>query len=261
MADTRIPVLIAGGGTVGLSAALFLAHHGVAALVVERQPGPSPHPRATGLGPRSVEFLRQAGLQEAVDAVAIDMPEGSLGKLSARTLASAELSGLPRTAPARPRSGWADRVSPAVIRGTCPQDRLDSVLLPAARERGATVRYATRLVSLEQDARGVTALLDDQVVRAEYLIAADGVRSGVRAALGIGTSGPGALSGPKIILFRADLSPYTKGQRFLNCDITNPDAPGMLMTVDGEKEWIFHTAYDPDAGGRSTTSPPSAAGS
>jgi putative polyketide hydroxylase len=34
MPQTRAPVLIAGGGTVGLSAALFLAHHGVAVVVV-----------------------------------------------------------------------------------------------------------------------------------------------------------------------------------------------------------------------------------
>jgi putative polyketide hydroxylase len=162
---------------------LFLAHHGVAALVVERQAGPSPHPRATGLGPRSVEFLRQAGLQEAVDAAAIDMSAGSIGKLSATTLAAADLSNLPRAAPTRTGPGWADRVSPSAIRGTCPQHRLDSVLLPAARERGATVRYASRLVSFEQDADGVTAILDGhQVVRADYLIAADGVRSQVRAA-------------------------------------------------------------------------------
>ncbi|MER7288734.1 FAD-dependent monooxygenase, partial [Streptomyces lydicus] len=91
MSETRIPVLIAGGGTVGLAAALFLAHHGVASLVVERQPGPSVHPRATGLGPRTVEFLRQAGLDEAVDAVAVDMSAGNLGKLSAATLAEADL--------------------------------------------------------------------------------------------------------------------------------------------------------------------------
>lgn len=253
MSEARVPVLVAGGGTVGLSAALFLAHHGVATLVVERQPRPSPHPRATGFGPRTVEFLRQVGLQEAVDAVAIDLPSG-IGKLSATTLAATDLSSLPRPAPARPGTGWADRVSPSAIRGTCPQNRLDSVLLPAARERGAIVRHATQLLSFDQDADGVTAILDGDeghhVVRADYLVAADGVRSQVRAALGIGTSGPGALgTTPHVnILFRADLSPYTNGQTFVTCDVTNPDSPGMLVTVDGEREWIFHTAYHPDAG-------------
>lgn len=156
MPESRIPVLIVGGGSVGLAAALFLAHQGVSTLTVESQAGPSIHPRATGLGPRTIEFLREIGLEEAVNAVAIDMSAGSLGKISAPTLATAELSSPPKATPTA--TNWADQVSPAVIRGICPQHRLDSVLLPAARERGAIIRHSTRLVSFEQDADGVTAV-------------------------------------------------------------------------------------------------------
>ncbi|NUT40545.1 MAG: 2,4-dichlorophenol 6-monooxygenase, partial [Thermoactinospora sp.] len=57
MTETVFPqeadVLIAGGGSVGLAAAVFLARHGVRALEIEREPGPRAHPRATGLGPRT----------------------------------------------------------------------------------------------------------------------------------------------------------------------------------------------------------------
>ena len=56
---TSAEVLIVGGGTVGLSAAVFLAHHGVRTHVVERQDGPQIHPRATGVGMRTVELLRE----------------------------------------------------------------------------------------------------------------------------------------------------------------------------------------------------------
>ncbi|MER6308794.1 FAD-dependent monooxygenase [Streptomyces sp. NPDC001657] len=259
----HIPVLIAGGGTVGLSAALFLAHHGVPCLVVESQDGPSRHPRATGLGPRTVEFLRETGIEEAVDAVAIDMSGGNLGKISATTLATAEF---PERAPSATALPAADpdekgRLTPTALRGTCPQHRLDSVLLPAARDRGALVHHATRLLSFVQDADGITATVETppgpdgeggrQVVRAEYLLAADGARSQVRAALGIGTSGPGGIGTPMVnILFRADLRPYTKGRSFVSCDLTTPEAPGMLVTVDGADEWIFHTPYDPGTDGR-----------
>ncbi|MGW3959697.1 FAD-dependent monooxygenase [Amycolatopsis sp. NPDC005003] len=252
-----IPVLIAGGGTVGLSTALFLAHHGVPALVVERAAGPSPHPRATGLGFRTMEFFRQAGIHGDVEAVAV-RASATLGKISAPTLATADL---PDTPPAVPNSPnlTASELSPGVLRGTCPQDRLDAVLLSAARERGASVAYSTTLVSARQDDSGVTAVLDGpdgrRTVRASYLVAADGGRSEVRAALGIGTTGPGALGQPLLnILFRADLTPYTKGHHFANCTITAPESPGMLVTVDGEKDWIFHTelgdepaeAFSPD---------------
>jgi len=237
-------VLIAGGGTVGLSTALFLAHRGVPSLVVERAPGPSAHPRATGLGFRTMEFFRQAGIAGAVEAVAV-RPSATLGKIYATTLATAELPDSPPAVPNSPNVA-ASALSPGRLRGTCPQDRLDSVLLTAARERGATVAYSTTLVSAEQDGTGVTAVLDGpagrQLVRADYLVAADGGRSELRAALGIGTTGPGALGRPLLnILFRADLTPYTKGLHFANCTITTPEAPGMLVTVDAEKDWIFHT--------------------
>ncbi|MQY08373.1 FAD-dependent monooxygenase [Actinomadura macrotermitis] len=251
MSEVHVPVLIAGGGTVGLSTALFLAHHGVAPLVAEGQDGPSVHPRATGVGPRTVEFLREVGIEDAVNAVAVDMSAGNLGKISAETLAQAVL---PEPPPRPHQVAQAyGRVSPGALRGTCPQNRLDAVLLREATARGADVRYSTRLVSFKQDADGVTATLagpaGTQVVRASYLVAADGARSGVRDALGIGTTGPGALGTPKMnILFRADLTPYTQGRSFVGCDITTPASPGMLLTVDGEKEWTFHVAYDPEAG-------------
>ncbi|MFF5209922.1 FAD-dependent oxidoreductase [Streptosporangium sp. NPDC000396] len=238
-------VLIVGGGTVGLSAAVFLAHHGVQVHVVEREDGPQIHPRATGMGMRTMEMMREVGLDRAVNAVAVDMSAGNLGKISAETLAAAGLPSLP-PGPARAQTNAAMPYTPGVIRGLCPQNRLDTVLLPAARERGAIVEYGAELVSLEQDGEGVTAHLSDgRTIRADYLVAADGVRSRVRSALGITTSGPGNLGEPLTnTLFHADLSELTGGRAFVNCNITHPDAPGLLMTIDNEKEWTFHTGGD-----------------
>ncbi|MFI8389784.1 FAD-dependent monooxygenase [Streptomyces sp. NPDC085540] len=260
MHDARVQVLVAGAGTVGLAATLFLARHGVEVLAVERQTGLSEHPRAIGVGPRTVEFLREVGLAEAVDAVAVDMAGGHLGMIRAESLATAEAladlspSAAPSAAPgARPLADPLWDLSPGRLRGTCPQNRLDAVLLPAVRRHGATVLYGTELVSFSQDGERVTAILDGpdgrRSVRADYLIAADGVKSPVRAALGIPTTGPGPLGKPKVnILFRADLRSLTRGRSFLACEITRPDFHGMLMTIDGEREWVLHVGYDPEAG-------------
>src|SRR5207302_10648605 len=94
-------VLIAGGGTVGLSTALFLAHHGVRALVVERSDGPSAHPRATGLSFRTLEFFRHAGIADAVEAVAVRLT-ARLGKNYAPTLATPDLPDRPPALPNTP---------------------------------------------------------------------------------------------------------------------------------------------------------------
>nr|BBH88165.1 hypothetical protein KTC_29160 [Thermosporothrix sp. COM3] len=63
-----IPVLIVGGGTVGLSASLFLSHHHIPSLLVERHPRPSSHPRARGLNTRSMELYREIGLEKVIYA-------------------------------------------------------------------------------------------------------------------------------------------------------------------------------------------------
>ncbi|MVU78617.1 2,4-dichlorophenol 6-monooxygenase [Nocardia sp. ET3-3] len=246
MTETKIPVLIAGGGSVGLATALFLSGKGVPTLVVEQQDDPSPHPRATGLGQRTVEMLRAEGLQEAVNAVSVDLA-GMRGKVSASTLAATEFAALPvPPAPHRAPGGRGGEVSPGVLRGTCPQNLLDSVVLPAARERGAVVRYSTRLESFTQDGSGVRAVLSDgDIVHADYLIAADGLRSAVRTALGIEVSGPGPLGKTNMsMLFRADLTEYLQGRRFVSCNIDNPAVTGLLVTVDGSKEWILHVNGD-----------------
>jgi len=237
-------VLIVGGGSVGLSAALFLAHRGVPVVLVETREGPSIHPRATGLSPRTMEFFRECGIGDAVNAAALDLGAVSLGKVSAVTLATAAF---PSPIAAAPAVNPYAAVSSATVRGLCPQHRLDPVLLDAARQRHARIRYGTTLAGLAQDEHGLTATLDaGEEVRVDYVIAADGARSGLRDALGIGTSGPGALGSPKMnILFRADLRRYTAGRSFAGCDITTPEAPGLLMTVDGADEWIYHVECEP----------------
>ena len=64
--EMEYPVVIAGGGLVGLSTAMFLAQHGVASLVVERLRGGSPLPRAAHFHVRTLELFRSAGIEEEV---------------------------------------------------------------------------------------------------------------------------------------------------------------------------------------------------
>ncbi|MEU7746708.1 FAD-dependent monooxygenase [Nonomuraea sp. NPDC049158] len=223
-------VLIAGGGSVGLMLAVLLRHHGVKPLVVEEKPELSHHPRANGIGLRSVEILREVGLEQAVNEAAVDL---RAGKIKGRTLAEADFT----EGEAWKARGAADfTYTPARIRGTCAQNRFDRVLITKAGD----VEFGVALDSFEQDSDGVTATLSDgRVVRARYLVAADGVRSRVRQILGVGLTGPGVIGQETTsVLFRADLRPR---KPFAMCDIEHPDATGLLVTVDGEREWVFLT--------------------
>jgi len=88
---------------------------------------------------------------------------------------------------------------------------------------------------------GWTGRLGDRI-RARHLVAADGARSDVRRALGIGRSGRGATGRPQVsVYFRADLGDVVRGREFNLCQIEHPDAPGGIASVDGRRRWVFTT--------------------
>ena len=64
--DAEVPVLIAGGGLIGLSTAMFLAQHGIRSLAVERLKTGSLLPRAGHFHLRTIELFRSTGIEEEV---------------------------------------------------------------------------------------------------------------------------------------------------------------------------------------------------
>src|SRR5256885_116681 len=91
MAD-EFPVLIVGGGLIGLTTAMFLAQHGVSSLAVDRLRGGSQLPRAAHFHLRTLELFRQAGIEDEVKQQSEHefLPEGAIiamDSLSGRKLA------------------------------------------------------------------------------------------------------------------------------------------------------------------------------
>src|SRR5262245_11908087 len=74
------PVLIVGGGMVGLSAATFLARQGIASVAVERLKESSPLPRAAFFHMRTLEMFRSVGIEEHVRERSLQdfVPEGAI---------------------------------------------------------------------------------------------------------------------------------------------------------------------------------------
>src|ERR1700744_2438119 len=66
MSMERIPVLIAGGGPVGLALAIELGMAEIPCLLVERRDGSLSVPKMSGLSIRSMELNRRWGIAEKV---------------------------------------------------------------------------------------------------------------------------------------------------------------------------------------------------
>src|SRR3954447_10032760 len=178
--DDDIPVLVVGGSLVGLSTSLFLGWHGVPSLTVERHRGTAIHPRAAMVLQRTVEVYRSTGIErEVMDAAEAEFVQnGAL--VSVESLAGRELEWYYRSV----NEGF-EALSPSP-RLFVTQIGLEPVLRRRAEELGGRLEYGTELVSFEQDGDGVTATLGDgRLIRAQYLVAADGVRSPARERLGI----------------------------------------------------------------------------
>ena len=148
-----------------------------------------------------------------------------------------------------------DKLSPEPAAQYCPQSRLEPILLDETRRRGSEVRYGTELSSLDLDEAGVTAVLRDrdsgepETVRAEYVVAADGVHSPTRNSLGITTSGYGAL--PIYVVFIYFRAPWQKFVTHLRdgdgVQVKNADVDGIFLVVKDDLG-MFITTYFPGKG-------------
>ncbi|QXJ21837.1 FAD-dependent monooxygenase [Actinomadura graeca] len=240
------PVLIVGGGLTGLSAAVFLAHHGVPCVVAERARSTSDHPRFRGLTVRSMELFRQVGLAARIQR--IGTPGGDIGGIArVRDLAHPDV--------AWEKTAWEDDVaglSPSDA-CSCDQDRLEPVLAEDAARHGAEVVHGAEVAGLEQDGTGVTAALRDRVtggrheIRAAYAVAADGARGRARGLLGVGHHGPGVLGHQISVVFDADIEPRLRGRAFGACYVEA--VGGALLPRDGGR-WQISVSYRPDLGDR-----------
>jgi 2-polyprenyl-6-methoxyphenol hydroxylase-like FAD-dependent oxidoreductase len=232
-------ILVLGGGPVGLSTAIELAWRGRRPILIDQTNGVVDHPRAGGIAIRTMEHFRRWGISDRIRNAGfnLDLP---LNQRFCTGVVGLEL-GVARYPSMRETTPLP--TSPEMI-ARCRQMWLDPILADTARGFGADLRYRRKLERFDQDADGVTCeILDLETggrsrIRAQYLIACDGVASGVRSALGIEMEGQDL--GPTVsVLFRSniyELSPEL-AERFIVMDETGPY--GNITAMDGYDKFRF----------------------
>ncbi|TDD45898.1 FAD-binding protein [Nonomuraea terrae] len=230
----RVPVLVVGAGYAGLSAATLLAWRGIPVMLVERHASTSVQPKAFGVGPRAIELLRPVpGLEERLASVWAGIGD-NMRIAIAKSLVDPEPHMIMNDE--QEELAFLADVTPARLVGA-PQAEIERILRHKAEELGADLRFSTELISLDQDADGVTAVIrgqdGDRLVRAEYVVAADGYRSPLRQMLDVPVSGKGELGRMCSIMFDADLTGLVREREVTLWYLQNDVFTGVIVTGTG----------------------------
>ncbi|MEU2282934.1 FAD-dependent monooxygenase [Streptomyces sp. NPDC013178] len=178
------PVLVVGGGPVGLTAANLLAARGVPLILVERNASTSDEAKAISLDDESLRTLQAASLADKVLEIVVPGTGTRYYDRKGRSLFHAR-------GPQPYRLGFP-------FKNQFAQPELEKVLLDALKSRpAADVRFSTELVGVEEnaDGTGATAALrttGDSIAEqldVSWVLACDGGRSTVRELRGIGMTG------------------------------------------------------------------------
>jgi 2-polyprenyl-6-methoxyphenol hydroxylase-like FAD-dependent oxidoreductase len=201
----KVPVLIVGGGPVGLALAADLGWRGVGCELVEQGDGVIATPKMNEVNVRTMEFCRRWGIADRV----LNCPfpaDYPFDVVFVTSLGGYEIGRMRR--PARSKQ-TPESHSPMRLQA-CSQMWFDPILRRFAESHPTVrLRHRTRLESFDDTGAGVTCELTDletgarERVEAGHLVACDGAMSPVRGALGIGLAGQGVLGRPVHLFFRA----------------------------------------------------------
>jgi 2-polyprenyl-6-methoxyphenol hydroxylase-like FAD-dependent oxidoreductase len=172
-------ILIVGAGPTGLTLAIELARRGVPHRLLERAARPFDGSRGKGLQPRTQEVFYDLGVLDRFRRHGGDYPPMRVHRPDG-TVLEWRMDELHEPGPAVPY--------PNVL--MVPQWRTGELLAERLAELGGKVELGVEVTALDQDENGVHATLSNgETVTARYLVGADGGRSTVRRALGVGFEG------------------------------------------------------------------------
>ena len=218
--EATTDVLICGAGAAGLALAIDLARRGVDFRLIEKAEAPFRGSRGKGLQPRSLEVFEDLGFVDRLFAVGGPYPPtrryGPDGDYVDEPISDAPSA----PTPAEP------------YRGTlmAPQFLTEALMRERLAELGAAPEFGRELTGFAQDSEGVVAEAGGETIRARFLVGADGGRSFVRNALGVGF--PGETLGVRAIVADVDLEGLSRdvwhrfgagGEQIMFCPLAGAD--------------------------------------
>nr|WP_244948547.1 bifunctional 3-(3-hydroxy-phenyl)propionate/3-hydroxycinnamic acid hydroxylase [Acinetobacter tandoii] len=204
-------VAILGAGPVGLTLANYLSKQGVQITVIEQLDQLIDYPRAIGIDDEALRTIQSLGLVEQV--LPHTTPNHAMRFLTPKGHCFADIQPLTR------EFGFSRRN--AFI-----QPQVDNVLLQGLKQYPQTqVLFSRQLTEFSQDAQSVTLKMQNkqgqnEVVKAQYLIACDGGNSVVRRTLNIGFDGKTAPN--QWIVIDIENDPLATPHIYLCCDPVRP---------------------------------------
>ncbi len=248
------PVVVIGGGSVGLSLAAELGWRGIECLVVEERPGLNDHPRANAVANRTMEYYRRWGIDQAITDAGIppSLPAEYLWitSLHGRELHRVSLPPFTELVRSHAAGGYAEdehNWSP-YLKTIAGQDEVEKVLLDfVAKQDSVEFHFSNRLIDFVDDGTTVTCQLEDvatgrrSTVEADYLVACDGGRSTIRRGLGIDYEGTAGLASFVSIYFHAPdmINRHSFGHGNIYFPL-HRDYRGFLLTWDDDRTYTYH---------------------
>ncbi len=255
---SNLPIVIIGGGPVGLSLAAELGSHNVNCVLLERSEGANHHPRANVVAARTMEFFRRWRIAEQVAQCGLPGNYPAEIVFSDR-IANEELFrfSFPTATVARTASADDPLNASPYFKTAAGQDGIEEVLRQhVATLKSVSVRFHANVIDTAEENDHVAVTFENEVtkrtetIRASYVAACDGGKSAIRTRLGIGMSGKSDLGRFVSIYLRSPEfnTRHPRGFATLYWAL-NDRAPGIFIAIDGKERFTFQRTLRPGEDG------------